>query len=81
MSENRANRVAKDSIGAVVIHRRDLADQHIAALAPKGVPITRAQRHACARTQDQDFARPIAARLPVTHHDPARRGIIGPPRV
>ena len=36
-----ANRFAEDVVGDIVVHSLDFANQDIAALAPKGVPIAR----------------------------------------
>lgn len=66
-----ANWLAENIVSQIVVDGRDLANQHIAALAPKRMPIARHQRDRLARCQPQLFPRPIAPLDPVTTHHAA----------
>ena len=72
-----ANRFAEDIVGLVVIHGRDLADQHIAPLAPKGVPVPGHEGDAFTGRKAQLFSGAKGAVDPVAAHHaaPVRREI------
>ena len=52
-----SDRLAEDIVGLVIVHGRDLPDQHIAALAPEGVPVAGLQSHAFTGFEFQLLAR------------------------